>query len=210
MERNTCARNNITEHSFCVKDEFGTFIRYIVRRPVHDLGLFPSIFYEIIRLGLTMRRDLYTQLVYARRLPLLGRMAYLALKLLGAEIPRSVAVGQDFELAHGGFGVVIHPWTRIGDRVKIYPGVTLGRADIYNPIRASKFKGIRIEDDVILAPGAKVLCKEGLLTVGRGTVVGANAVLLSSTGEGEVWGGVPARCLGLRQVGAGLSLEVGS
>jgi serine O-acetyltransferase len=151
-----------------------------------------------------MKRDLYTQLVYARNWPILGRMAYLALKILGAEIPRSVNIGRDFELTHGGFGVVIHPWTRIGDRVKIYPGVTLGRADIYSPIQGSRFEGILIEDDVILAPGAKVLCKEGLLTVRRGAVVGANAVLLSSTGEREIWAGIPARCLGMRKPEHGL------
>jgi serine O-acetyltransferase len=142
--------------------------------------------------------DFYTRLVYARRWPLLGRLAYYGLKILGAEIPLSVEIGRDFELAHGGFGVVIHPWSQIGDRVKIYPGVSLGRADIHHPIDTSYFKGIIIEDDVILSPGAKVLGKQGILQVGRGTIVGANAVLLSSTGENEVWVGVPARCTGKR------------
>jgi len=145
-----------------------------------------------------MRRDLPTSLVYARKWPLLGRLAYYLLKLLGVEIPRSVPVGGDFELAHGGVGVVIHSRSSIGERVKIYPGVTLGRADIYRPMSESRFEGIVIEDDVILAPGAKVLCKEGVLRVRRGSVVGANAVLLESTGENEVWAGIPARCTGKR------------
>jgi serine O-acetyltransferase len=142
--------------------------------------------------------DVYTALVYARRWPAAGRLAYLALKLLGAEIPRSVRIGRDFLLEHGGFGVVIHSRTTIGDRVKVYPGVTVGRADIYRPVERSRFEGVEIGDDVILAPGAKVLGKEGILRVGRGTIVGANAVLLQSTGEGEVWAGIPARCLGKR------------
>jgi serine O-acetyltransferase len=55
-----------------------------------------------------------------------------------------------------------------------------------------------VEDDVILAPGAKVLARQGVLTVGRGSVVGANAVLLESTRPGEIWAGVPARCVGRR------------
>ncbi|MGB9521357.1 MAG: acyltransferase, partial [Anaerolineales bacterium] len=63
----------------------------------------------------------------------------------------------------------------------------------------SRFEGIVIEDDVILAPGAKVLCKEGVLRVARGTVVGANAVLLQSTGENEIWAGIPAHLVGKRQ-----------
>ncbi len=145
-----------------------------------------------------MKRDLYTSLVYARHWPFVGRLAYYVLKLLGAEIPRTVRVGRDFELAHGGFGVVIHSHSTIGDRVKVYPGVTLGRADIYRPAAQSKFEGIVIQSDAILCPGAKILCKAGTLTVGRGTVLGANAVLLQSTGEWEIWAGAPARCVGKR------------
>jgi len=141
----------------------------------------------------------YERLVRARRAPLIGRLAYLTLKLLGVEIPRAVQIGEGFLLHHGGFGVVIHPQSRIGTRVGIYPGVTLGRADIHRPMEQSAFKGIVVEDDVILASGAKILCKEGVLTIGRGTVVGANAVLFESTGENEVWGGIPARKLGRRE-----------
>lgn len=146
-----------------------------------------------------MPRDLPTSLVYARSWPLLGRLAYYALKLLGVEIPRSVPVGKGFELAHGGFGVVIHSRAVIGERVKVYPGVTLGRADIHLPMEASRFEGLQIEDDVVLAPGVKVLCKEGVLRVGRGSVIGANAVLLESTGEGEIWAGIPAKLVGKRE-----------
>lgn len=145
-----------------------------------------------------MKRDIYFRLMKARTNPLVGGIAYYMLKALGVEIPRPVKIGEDFELAHGGFGVVIHPSTTIGNRVKIYPGVTLGRADIFRPATRSLFEGIVIEDDVILCPGAKILCKQGMLRVGKGTVVGANAVLLNSTGENEIWAGVPARCVGKR------------
>jgi serine O-acetyltransferase len=147
-----------------------------------------------------MPRDLPTSLVYARRWPLFGRLAYYSLKLLGVELPLSVPVGDGFELVHGGVGVVVHSRSRIGNRVKMYPGVTLGRADIHRPMERSHFEGIVIEDDVILAPGAKILCKEGILVVRRGAVIGANAVLLESTGENEIWAGVPARCIGPREL----------
>lgn len=146
-----------------------------------------------------MRRDVYTRLVYARRSRFFGSLAYFLLKLLGAEIPRPVQVGKDFLLLHGGFGVVIHPRTVIGDRVRVYPGVTLGRADVQLPISESAFEGIVVEDDCILSSGAKILCKQGVLRIGRGTIVGANAVLLESTGENEIWAGVPARCVGTRR-----------
>jgi serine O-acetyltransferase len=146
-----------------------------------------------------MAKDLPTSLVYARSWPIIGPFAYYALKFLGAEIPRSVPIGPGFELAHGGVGVVVHSKARIGARVKIYPGVTIGRADIYRLAADSKFESILIEDDVILAPGAKILCSSGVLRVGRGSVIGANAVLLESTGPGEVWAGMPAHCVGKRE-----------
>ena len=143
--------------------------------------------------------DMTTRLAYASKKPLIGRLAYLALKLLGVELPRPVPIGTDLEIAHGGFGIVIHSKARIGNRVKLYPGVTLGRADIYRPAAESRFEGLVIEDDVILSPGCKVLCKQGTLCVGRGSVIGANAVLLESTGEWEIWAGIPARKVGERE-----------
>ena len=145
-------------------------------------------------------KDFYTSLVYARSIPVVGWFTYYLLKLLGIEIPRSVRIGNNLELAPGGFGVVIHSHTTIGSRVKIYPGVGIGRSDIYRPSNESRFQGVVIEDDVILAPGCKVLCKEGILHVARGSVIGANAVLLESTGEDEIWAGVPAKCVGKRHL----------
>ncbi len=146
-----------------------------------------------------MARDFPTKLVYGRVYPIWGRFSYYLLKVIGVEIPLSVSIGDDFELAHGGVGVVVHPNTQIGDRVRIYPGVTLGRADIHKPINHSEFEGIVIEDDVIISPGAKVLCKRGVLNVKRGSIIGANAVLLESTGENEIWAGIPAICVGKRE-----------
>jgi serine O-acetyltransferase len=56
---------------------------------------------------------------------------------------------------------VIHSRTEIGNRVKIYPGVTIGRADIYLPMEQSQFKGIIIEDDAILCPEQRFWEKKG-------------------------------------------------
>ena len=144
------------------------------------------------------KQDFYTRLVYARSHPIIGKLAYQLLKLLGSEIPRSVPIGKGFILEHGGHGVVIHSKAIIGNNVHIYQGVTLGRADIHLPAEASQFQGIEIQDDVILAPGCKVLCKQGTLVVGKGSLVGANAVLLQSTNDNEIWAGIPAKCVGIR------------
>ncbi len=146
-----------------------------------------------------MKRDIYAHLIYARRKPLIGKLAYFLLKLLGAEIPVSTKIGKEFLLLHGGYGVVLHPKAVFGDRVRVYPGVTVGRADVQNSIEKSRFEGLVVEDDVILGTGSKILCSEGILRVGKRTIVGANAVLLQSTGENEIWAGVPAKCIGKRE-----------
>ncbi len=141
----------------------------------------------------------YERLVYARTNRLFGKLAYLMLKLLGVEIPLSVKIGKGLLLHHGGMGVVLHPKSVLGARVGIYPGVTLSRADIYRPSNQSLFEGIVVEDDVILGAGAKVLCQKGVLTIGKGSVIGANAVLTQSTGQNEIWAGIPAKKVGLRE-----------
>jgi serine O-acetyltransferase len=139
-------------------------------------------------------------LIANRRRRWLGPMAHRALRYLSAmEVPSSVEIGPDLTVYHNGFGVVLHHTTVIGARVHLFHGVTVGRADVTIPAAESTFEGIVIEDDVFLCAGAKVLGKEGTrLTVGRGTVVAANAVLLESTGPWEIWGGVPARLIGKR------------
>jgi serine O-acetyltransferase len=147
--------------------------------------------------------NLLYKLVKARRLPMIGKLAYFMLVLLGCDIPPQVKIGKGFILNHYGFGVVIHPLTVIGNGVSIYSGVTIGRADAYRRV-GSKFKGVIIEDDVILGTGAKIMCKEGFLRVGRGTILGANAVLLQSTGEYEVWAGIPAKCVRKAEAGGRL------
>jgi serine O-acetyltransferase len=140
--------------------------------------------------------SIYERLVYARKSRFFGKLAYFLLKLLGVEIPLSVDIGPGFLLHHGGMGVVIHPKAVLG-ATQSYPGVDCDpRADVYRPASASAFEGIVIEDDVILGAGAKILCDDGILRVGRGTVVGANAVLTESTGENEIWAGIPARRVG--------------
>lgn len=138
--------------------------------------------------------SLVSRLIYARRGPF-RRAVKEVLALYCVEVPPGVEVGTGLRVLHRGFGVVIHQRTTIGANVTIYHGVTLGRGDVWRPDSDSAMSRIVIEDDVILCPGAKVLCVEGTLTVGRGSLIGANAVLTRSTGEREIWAGAPARKL---------------
>ncbi|MDE0776832.1 MAG: hypothetical protein OSB43_11205 [Nocardioides sp.] len=134
-----------------------------------------------------------TRLIYLLRTPVIGWFAHKLLRLQGVQINPRVQFGKGVILGRGAMGTVIDKETVIGDRVKVYHQVTLGRAhpDVKD---RSGVERVVLEDDVLIAAGAKVLCAEGqTLTVGRGTWVAANAVLTRSTGEYEVWGGIPAK-----------------
>lgn len=89
----------------------------------------------------------------------------------------------------------------IEDNVRIYQNVTLGRADVYKSEKdsPSEFKGFLLKEGACICAGAKLICKKGTLVIGKNAVVGANAVLLNSIGDNEIWGGVPARFIGMRK-----------
>jgi serine acetyltransferase len=75
--------------------------------------------------------------------------------------------GQQIIMPHP-YGIVIHSKTQVGQRVVIMQQVTLGGRQFGNneaPV---------VEDDVYIGAGAKVL---GNVRIGRGAVIGANAVV---------------------------------
>ena len=111
----------------------------------------------------------------------------------GIDIPPEVQIGENVKFPHNSIGTVIHNNTIIEDNVKIYQNVTIGRADIYKKATSSKMKSIIIKENAIICAGAKVLCKEGILTIGKNSIVAANAVLLNSIGDNEIWAGIPAK-----------------
>jgi serine O-acetyltransferase len=153
--------------------------------------------------------SLQDRLLRATRSRVVGRAAYLALKALGVEFPRGVVWTGPVELAHGAVGLVVHHATRIGRDVILMPGVVIGRADSWIPPErvAHLGGGVVLGDNVTIGAGAKVLYSAGQeLVVADGTIVGANAVLRSSTGPGEIWAGIPASRVGFRdRVRAGWS-----
>ena len=138
----------------------------------------------------------FDNLVYLRKFPLIKEI----LAIYCVEIPSKVKIGKNFHLLHRGFGTVIHPSTEIGDRVNIYHQVTIGRADAHISGEKSKMEKVVIEDDVIIFPGAKILGGAGITTIAKGTIIGANAVVVCSTGEFEIWAGVPARRISYREI----------
>lgn len=118
----------------------------------------------------------------------------------GLSIPANSKIDKSVNFVHNAYGTVIHPNSIIKKDVKIYQGVTLGRADIYNDFKDSKMENIIIEEGAIICAGAKVLCKTGDLIVGKNTIIGANSVLTKSTGDNEIWCGIPAKKISERRI----------
>lgn len=144
------------------------------------------------------RRQLMERILDAQQYPLVGGFMRQLCMLLGLDIPQSVRYGSDFRIYHRGIGTVVHPNTTFGDRVRLYHGVTIGRGDSYTGTPESDDLRFVLEDDVVLCAGCVVLASSGLLRIGRGTIIAANAVLRESTGDYEVWAGVPARRVAMR------------
>lgn len=140
------------------------------------------------------------KLVKMYKIPILGGVAKELNYLLGVDIPRCVTIGNNVHFPHNSFGTVIHDHTIIEDNVKIYQNVTLGRADVYKSKKDAdpEFEGFLIKEGACICAGAKLICKKGTLVVGKNAVVAANAVLLNSIGDNEIWGGVPAKFIGKR------------
>jgi serine O-acetyltransferase len=94
----------------------------------------------------------------------------------GIDIHPGATIGNHFCIDHGT-GVVIGETTEIGDRVKLYQGVTLGGLSVRKEDARTK-RHPTIEDDVVIYAGATIL--GGSTRVGRGSVIGGNVWLTRS------------------------------
>lgn len=102
----------------------------------------------------------------------------------GIEIHPGAKIGKGLFIDHG-MGVVIGETAEIGDNVVMYHGSTLGGT--------GKDKGKRhptIGNNVMIGSGAKVL---GPITVGDGSKIGANAVVLKNIPANVTAVGIPAK-----------------
>ena len=126
----------------------------------------------------------------------LNRIARWAVLRKGADIPQRVQIGSGVTFPHNALGTVIHPATILEDDVKVYQNVTIGRGDIWKPYDKSNELSFRIKKGAVLCAGCKVIASKGQLAVGKNTIIAANAVLLQSTGDNEVWGGTRSQVKG--------------
>lgn len=117
--------------------------------------------------------------LYEMKIPILPRMmAEYAHSHTGIDIHPGAQIGDHFFIDHGT-GIVVGETTIIGDRVKLYQGVTLGALSTRDGHHSQPGKRHpTVEDDVTIYSGATIL--GGNTSIGRGSVVGGNAFLTSS------------------------------
>jgi serine O-acetyltransferase len=87
----------------------------------------------------------------------------------GIEIHPAAQIGDGLFIDHG-MGVVIGETARIGNDVTLYQGVTLGGTGF-----ATGKRHPTVQDNVTIGSGAKLL---GPITVGHGSKIGANSVVI--------------------------------
>ena len=120
-------------------------------------------------------------------------MTELAHKQTGIDLHPGARIGSSFFIDHGT-GVVVGETTDIGDRVRLYQGVTLGALSV--PLGAERPKpGEKrhptLEDDVVIYAGATIL--GGDTVIGKGAVIGGNAWVTASVAPGATVAGAVNR-----------------
>ena len=113
--------------------------------------------------------------LHLQGVPLLPRiMTEYAHSVTGIDIHPGATIGKDFFIDHGT-GVVIGETTEIGNRVKIYQGVTLGALSFPKDSQGNIIRGKKrhptIEDEVTIYSNATIL---GPTIIGARSVIGGN------------------------------------
>jgi serine O-acetyltransferase len=112
-------------------------------------------------------------------------MTELAHRQTGIDIHPGAEIGASFFIDHGT-GVVIGETTLIGDRVRVYQGVTLGALSVpqgENRPTPGHRRHPTLEDDVVIYANATIL--GGQTVIGQGSVIGGNAFVTASVPPGS-------------------------
>jgi serine O-acetyltransferase len=121
-------------------------------------------------------------LLHKQQVPLIPRMmTEWAHNKTGIDIHPGANIGKYFFIDHGT-GVVVGETTDIGDRVKLYQGVTLGALSFATDAEGNLVRGTKrhptIEDRVVIYANATIL--GGNTVIGHDSVIGSSVWLTKS------------------------------
>jgi serine O-acetyltransferase len=121
--------------------------------------------------------------LYVMGVPMLPRMmSEVTHSRTGIDIHPGACIGPSFFIDHGT-GLVMGETTKIGTRVKLYQGVTLGALSVRGRDEArGRKRHPTIEDDVTIYAGATIL--GGETVIGKGSTIGGNVWLTHSVAPG--------------------------
>src|SRR5512138_2683203 len=123
--------------------------------------------------------------LWAHGAKLLARwLSQIMRNMTGIEIHPGATLGPRFFIDHGA-GVVIGETAEVGNDVTLYHGVTLGGTS-WSPGKRHP----TLEDRVVVGAGAKIL---GPISIGAGSRIGANSVVIENTPPDVTVVGIPAR-----------------
>ena len=137
---------------------------------------FPTSFLEAVAIQRLAHR------LYHYGAPVVPRMmTEWAHSRTGIDIHPGASIGTHFFIDHGT-GVVIGETCNIGNRVKIYHGVTLGARSFIKDEAGHIVKGGKrhpdVEDNVTIYPNSTILGGETI--IGKNSTIGANVFLMQS------------------------------
>ena len=122
---------------------------------------------------------------YRKNFKFIARMiSGISTAFTNVDIHPASKIGRRVFIDHA-FGVVIGETSIIGDDVLIYQGVTLGGVSLNRGKRHPT-----IQNNCVLGSGAKIL---GNITVGEGSKIGANSVVIQDVPKHSTAVGVPAK-----------------
>ena len=149
------------------------FVEALEREGVEVIFAYPAIY------AITIYRIAHELNLQA--IPLLPRiMTEHAISITGIDIHPGATIGKGFFIDHGT-GVVIGETTIIGNRVKLYQGVTLGALSVRRgqlPSGQPVKRHPTLDDDVCVYAGASIL--GGETVIGARSVIGANQWITAS------------------------------
>ncbi len=127
------------------------------------------IAHELLKLGVPVIPRVITELAHSET---------------GIDIHPGAKIGEYFSIDHGT-GVVIGETSIIGNRVKLYQGVTLGAKSFTldekgNPLNVPRHP--ILEDNVVVYANTSIL---GRITIGRDSIIGGNVWLTNSVPPGS-------------------------